>query len=158
MLTIQDMSPGEKLTQWLDEANWSDRYFAGLLEVSPSTVGNWKSGRSRPRLDDLVAIRKITGLSIDYWALDDLTEPIALTPAEQQAVILTRALALSVEEVARRLAGNAVPTNPGVHSPEYAQPVGPEIELPFRRPAPSHKDAKRDDKRPEPEGAPKRRR
>jgi transcriptional regulator with XRE-family HTH domain len=158
---MDGMEFGKKLPLLIRSRGLKAAEVARLTGIPAPRFTDWKdpdSGRA-PTLGQALRLARVLGVPLDYLADDDADDPPpVLSPAEQQAVTLTRALALSVEEVARRLAGNTVPTNSGVHSPEYAQPVGPEIELPFRRPAPSHKDAKRDDKRPEPEGTPKRRR
>jgi transcriptional regulator with XRE-family HTH domain len=113
---VNAMTFAEKLEQLRSVRGLSQSDLAAAAGISQPRISEWKREDSRgPSLPVALSIARALGVSLDYLADDAQDDPpAALTPAEQQAVLLTRALSLSVEEVARRLAGNAAPTNSGV--------------------------------------------
>jgi transcriptional regulator with XRE-family HTH domain len=113
---VDAMTFVEKIEQLRKLRGLSQSDLAAAAGISQPRISEWKRDDSRgPSLPVALSIARALGVPLDYLADDAQDDPPAsLNAAEQQAVLLTRALALSVEEVARRLAGNALPINPSV--------------------------------------------
>jgi transcriptional regulator with XRE-family HTH domain len=48
-----------------DSAGLTDYRVATLAEITPSTLPDWKSGRSKPKADKLVKIARVLGCEIE---------------------------------------------------------------------------------------------
>jgi transcriptional regulator with XRE-family HTH domain len=99
----------EKLEHLCERKRWSQRDLAKAAGgVSPSTMSNWFSGRSEPDLSAAHAIARALGVSLDYLADDDATEPSAPPPNTSAEMIAIAAIvqALGPEKALRRLIGD----------------------------------------------------
>jgi transcriptional regulator with XRE-family HTH domain len=147
----------KKLTKCRKESGLSQEQVGAALGLSQQAYANYEAGKSFPPFLAAYKLSRILQFNLD-WLMND---EMPITEGRAVYDLWLDIKELGIERAKRRMRGlpeNPSPVSPGVQPAEYAQPVGPEIELPFRRTAASHKDAKRDDKRPEPEGTPKRRR
>lgn len=88
--------------------------FAELIGTSESTIKNWESGRTEPRVSDILKISKVTNENPVYLAFGDMSEieneeQIELTSAilslEDKDLETAREMikALSLQSHARRL-------------------------------------------------------
>jgi transcriptional regulator with XRE-family HTH domain len=116
--------------KWLQRAIWlggqktpkiNQTAIADLAGVEKSHVTHWKAGRIRPYLDQVMAIAKGLGVSMDYllqeeqdWLQD--AEKMGVGPAmdrDQEALLrLIAALGISPAEAMRRVAAGAVDDAP----------------------------------------------
>jgi transcriptional regulator with XRE-family HTH domain len=54
-----------------DEFGWSQFELASRVGVTPSTVYNWESGRTEPRLSQLRALSEVFGMPMGDIAMND---------------------------------------------------------------------------------------
>lgn len=69
------MTLGEKLTQARKAAGLTQADVAAKLNVSRQAVSRWESGQSKPSTENLLALGKLYGISLDQ--LLNAEEPIA---------------------------------------------------------------------------------
>lgn len=74
----------------LDASGYSVRKLASVLEVSPSTVGHWRTGRAKPRMDRLELIAKELQTTVSALVAGD--PDFAHTPLESAALQAFRGL------------------------------------------------------------------
>lgn len=53
---------------------------AQLFNVCPKTIESWITGRTQPRYEQLMRVREITRVSLD-WILTDVTHPVTIDAA-----------------------------------------------------------------------------
>ncbi|WP_373263211.1 helix-turn-helix domain-containing protein [Hungatella hathewayi] len=63
----------QKYVELRDKKGVSDYRVAMATGVTKSTFTDWKSGRSKPKFDKLLAIARYFGVSVEYFA-DDYEE------------------------------------------------------------------------------------
>ena len=49
---------------------WTQYELAMRLEVTPSTIYTWESGKHKPRVEQLQALARLFGVAMDQIALD----------------------------------------------------------------------------------------
>lgn len=59
------------------EAGLSNREVAQALEVSESLLGKWRRGAGKPDLGNAVALARLLGRSVEWFAQDHDEEPVA---------------------------------------------------------------------------------
>lgn len=57
-----------------DEKGVTDYRVAMATRITKSTFTDWKNGRSKPKLDKLLAIARYFGVSVEYFADDEEAE------------------------------------------------------------------------------------
>jgi transcriptional regulator with XRE-family HTH domain len=57
--------------------DWSQADLAAKIDVSPSTVYNWESNRSEPKLSQFKALSILFGVSMDAIEIPDTKKPLA---------------------------------------------------------------------------------
>lgn len=65
----------EKLRSWLRERELTQAILAKRVEVTEGAISQWINGHSRPSLDNLVALSRETGISVDVL-IEDLPERV----------------------------------------------------------------------------------
>jgi transcriptional regulator with XRE-family HTH domain len=65
----------QKLKTYLADSKITQTDFAQSIGVSQPTVSDWLSGEIRPSIDNLIAISRATGISIDELVSDFAKEP-----------------------------------------------------------------------------------
>jgi transcriptional regulator with XRE-family HTH domain len=60
-----------------EEQEWSQADLAAKIDVSPSTVYNWESNRSEPKLSQFKALSILFGVSMDAIEIPDTKKPLA---------------------------------------------------------------------------------
>lgn len=63
-----------KYAELRDKKGVTDYRVAKETGLSTATLTNWKKGNYRPKLDKLLAIAKYFGVSVEYFADEDLGE------------------------------------------------------------------------------------
>lgn len=77
-----------RLAQLRKENGMSQEELAGRLDVSRQAVSKWERGESAPELENLVALAKLYGCSLDELIRPEeqaASAPVAETPVEQTA-------------------------------------------------------------------------
>jgi transcriptional regulator with XRE-family HTH domain len=75
MSTIPDMGPAEKIEEWLRTSGRTAAWLANQTGLASGTVSRYLSDKRDPRRPELVRLAKAMGVSLDYLADDDVTEP-----------------------------------------------------------------------------------
>lgn len=57
----------EKYAKRRDELNLTDYSVANQADVVPSTFSDWKSGRSKPKLEKLAKIAKVLDVPLEFF-------------------------------------------------------------------------------------------
>jgi transcriptional regulator with XRE-family HTH domain len=65
----------QRLKTYLADSELTQGEFARAIGVSQPTVSDWISGEIRPSIDNLIAISRQTGISIDDLVADFQKEP-----------------------------------------------------------------------------------
>jgi transcriptional regulator with XRE-family HTH domain len=55
-----------RLLELRTEKNLSQRDMAKILNISQGTYNNWENGNTQPSIEQLIAIAKYFGVSVDY--------------------------------------------------------------------------------------------
>jgi transcriptional regulator with XRE-family HTH domain len=108
----------DKLSRVLDAANLSDREAAKRLgDMSPTTLGRWKTGETEPRLSDVALIARVFGVPISYLVDDSLDEPPEplLSREEEQLLATARALNGGAFEALKRIVNFPLYVSPASH-------------------------------------------
>ncbi len=50
-----------------DELNLTDFSVANETGIAPSTISDWKTGKSTPKMDKLAKIAKVLDVSLDFF-------------------------------------------------------------------------------------------
>jgi transcriptional regulator with XRE-family HTH domain len=101
-----------KLSLLCWQKGWTQRELAEALgDVSKSTVGNWMSGKTDPRLRDLARLARLFEVSVDYLVLDERETPGGNGLSESQRRVLWAAETVGWEVALRRIM-NAPPGEP----------------------------------------------
>lgn len=50
-----------------DELNLTDYSVASQTGIAPSTISDWKSGKSKPKMDKLAKIAKVLGVPLEFF-------------------------------------------------------------------------------------------
>lgn len=61
-----------KLRAWLEHTRTTQTELAGSLGVSVATVSRWVNGEQSPRIEQAIAMEKISGgdVAVEEWAAD----------------------------------------------------------------------------------------
>jgi len=127
-----------KLSRLCWHCSYSQRALAEALGVvSKSTVSNWMTGKTDPKLRELAALARLFGVSVDYLVKDELEEPGGDGLGESQRRVLWAAETVGYDVALRRImqAPGAGPTQdptPPAVAPGDARPS----EAPTRRSRP----------------------
>jgi transcriptional regulator with XRE-family HTH domain len=62
------------LRELREAKDWSQAKLAAQLDISPSTVFNWESGRSEPRFSQARAVAALLGVSLDDLEFVEIAE------------------------------------------------------------------------------------
>ncbi len=71
----------EKLTTLRKEKGLSQNELAEMLYVTRQAVSRWETGEAAPSVDNLIALRDLYGVSVDYLLFDEWEEGEPGTPA-----------------------------------------------------------------------------
>lgn len=71
----------EKLTTLRKEKGLSQNELAEMLYVTRQAVSRWETGEAAPSVDNLIALRDLYGVSVDYLLFDEGEEGEPGTPA-----------------------------------------------------------------------------
>lgn len=94
------MGFGEKLQKWLVESGRTKADLARSIGVSAMAVQHWTRG-SEPGTKALLALSRVTGLPMEYWA-DDSSDSPPPEPTPDEATLADLVRRLGVSEVIRR--------------------------------------------------------
>jgi transcriptional regulator with XRE-family HTH domain len=96
----------EKLTKERMRLRFSQEELGDMIGVQASRISRWESGQGRPYLDQGLALAKALGVSLDYFADDELDEPPAPEMTEEEWLVIDfmRDYRLSGKEAIRGLA------------------------------------------------------
>lgn len=50
-----------------DELNLTDYSVASQTGIAPSTISDWKSGKSKPKMDKLAKIAKVLNVPLEFF-------------------------------------------------------------------------------------------
>lgn len=91
----------ERLKEWIADNDLKQKKIAAALDVTPSVLSNYVTGRTHMPIETLVELSRLFGVSVDYLAgtTDDPTPPARLTKAEHQLVKSFRTLSKSQKEL-----------------------------------------------------------
>ena len=93
-----------KLSRLCWHRSHSQRALAEALgAVSKSTVSNWMTGKTDPKLRELAALARLFGVSVDYLVKDELEEPGGDGLGEVQRRVLWAAETVGYEVALRRI-------------------------------------------------------
>lgn len=53
-----------------DELNLTDYSVASQTGIAPSTISDWKSGKSKPKMDKLAKIAKVLKVPLEFFVED----------------------------------------------------------------------------------------
>lgn len=69
MATTQHLEPPavKLLDQWLEKQHMSVPKFAALIKREGQMVHAWRYNRARPDLVDMLAMERLTGISLSKW-------------------------------------------------------------------------------------------
>jgi transcriptional regulator with XRE-family HTH domain len=98
----------EKLGRLIQDKGWTRKHLLDSVGASQSTVDRWFRGDTLPDISQGAAIARALGVSLDYLADDDATEPSTLPPNTSTEMIAIAAIvqALGPEKALRRLIGD----------------------------------------------------
>src|SRR4051812_30309454 len=100
----------EKLSRLCWQRGWSRRELAEALgDVSKSTVSNWITGKTDPRLGELARLARLFEVSVDYLALDEREEPGGDGLGEVQRRVLWAAETVEYELALKRIMNAPTP-------------------------------------------------
>ena len=69
------LSGRQRLREWVDRSRFdSDRQAAETLGVHPVVLSQWMSGARRPDLDNALLIEHVTGIAVESWQLNDISQ------------------------------------------------------------------------------------
>jgi DNA-binding phage protein len=105
---IGDMTFAEKFQKYLDAKGKRPADVARDAAVSPSQISKYRSGETKPSVQVVLRISRATGIPLEYWLDEDMTElpeRDELTPDEARLLWAVKALGLDAEEVLRRIGG-----------------------------------------------------
>lgn len=102
MRTMCDMTTGEKIERLMEAKGLSRARLAQLAGVSKSTVTNWCEGGSL-KLNAAWKVARTLGVSLDFLADADLSEPPPPALSDDEAALLPLIRDLGVAEARRRL-------------------------------------------------------
>ncbi|OIK11965.1 transcriptional regulator [Bacillus sp. MUM 116] len=54
-----------RIGELIDQAGYKKKYIASLLEISPTQLSNWISGRSYPTIEKAFTLAKILKVKVD---------------------------------------------------------------------------------------------
>lgn len=57
----------EKYAEKRDSLNLTDFAVAKETGIAPSTISDWKSGRSKPKMDKLAKIAKVLNVPLEFF-------------------------------------------------------------------------------------------
>lgn len=146
----------EKLMSWTNKRGMRKNALASLLGVHPSRISKWLDGTGCPDAYQLRRIAEATGLPMDYWTNDAISEPPAPEPppdpAEMALLLVVRSYGLPhalVLQKLRELALGAVEAEPAPPAPP--KPGTQHVRATLRKPPdppPSGGQAKSKNQRP----------
>lgn len=70
--TLRNMSFGSKLAAIRKEKHLSQSEVGKAIDVEKSRISNWENGKGNPSLENLMALCKVLGISIDYLVFDNV--------------------------------------------------------------------------------------
>lgn len=102
---IGDMTFAEKLQNYLDTTGRKPAELGRDASVSPSQISKYRSGEAKPSVPVILRISRATGIALEYWLDEEMTEPprSELTADEAKLLWAVRALNMGAEEVLRRI-------------------------------------------------------
>ncbi|WP_422932089.1 helix-turn-helix domain-containing protein [Singulisphaera sp. PoT] len=94
----------KKLVNLLDAPGWSGARLAREIGLDQTTVSAWTKGTRRPYLDQGLLVSKALGVSLEFLADPERTDPKPDVSTEEKFILMTiRNLGLDVEDVIRVL-------------------------------------------------------
>ncbi|MBU9724509.1 helix-turn-helix transcriptional regulator [Diplocloster modestus] len=64
------MEIGKKLAEYRRAAGLTQREAADQIHVSRQCLGNWETGHREPRIDDIVQLCRLYGITLDQMAAE----------------------------------------------------------------------------------------
>jgi transcriptional regulator with XRE-family HTH domain len=99
------MKFAQKFRKLCRSQGWTQRSLAEKLgTVSPSTISNWGQGVFMPRIDEVVKLAEVLGVSVQYLVRDDLDEDTADGLTADERKLLWLADLVGMETALRRVA------------------------------------------------------
>ena len=71
-VNLANMTFGEKLAGIRKERGFSQADVAQAIQVEKSRVSNWENNKGKPTLENMMALSKFLGVSIDYLVFDNV--------------------------------------------------------------------------------------
>lgn len=87
---------GMRIAALRRQRNWSQGELAGMLNISPSTIGMYEQGRREPSLDTAAELARVFEVSLDYL--------VTGVPTEQERRGLEALLGDRIQSARQRLA------------------------------------------------------
>lgn len=54
-----------RIGYWIEKSGYKKKYIASVLEVTPTQLSNWVSGRSYPTAEKLFRLAELLGCKVD---------------------------------------------------------------------------------------------
>lgn len=71
---LANMNFGEKLAAVRKERGYSQAEAAKAIQVEKSRISNWENNKGKPTLDNIMALSKFLGVSIDYLVFENVPQ------------------------------------------------------------------------------------
>ena len=73
--TLGEKAGRLRLREWVDRSKFdSDKQAAETLGVHPVVLSQWMTGTRRPDLDNAVLIEQVTGIAVESWLLNEISQ------------------------------------------------------------------------------------
>lgn len=88
------MSIGKRISEQRKKHNYSQEYLAEQLNVSRQAVSKWEQDQTSPDTNNLIALAQIFGVTVEYLATGNSSEPTTLPPSSPSKFSLRTILGL----------------------------------------------------------------